>query len=92
MCHRKNNSFAMPSDGRPIRLDNSTSLSICLRLSLRKSILDLGIEVIPADAADDIEILVQLDLVRGIDAETDSAGVGIRSQGFQGSAIDCCWD
>ena len=37
---------------------------------IKQVILDVGIEIVPADAADDVEILIQLDLVRGINSQS----------------------
>ena len=76
--------------------DQSASITPILvelfSLVVKEVVIDFGIEVVPADAADNIEILIQPDLIGRIDAKTDSACVGIRCQCFHRRQLIAAWD
>src|SRR5690349_9020503 len=54
-----------------------------MALVVKKVVIDLRAEIVPARTANDVEILIQFDLVCRVNAETDGTSVRISSQRFR---------
>ena len=64
-----------------------------VKLSLDgRLVLLVGAEIIPAHAADDVEVFMQRDLIRGINPESGCVGKVIPPLRSWGSGFDCYLD